>query len=225
MTKDVSVSEATPLTGEELRGMFGDHLPMEAVELIWPEHFSKRPHFDPLHIVREKLRAIALRSNLKEQEPVAFIPQVDLDRLERTGTVDCRMYRQRTGSRFVVPLHASPTSPVSREAVIEECAKLALGEIENARRAADPDHPESDYACGRVDAAAAIRSLSPTDKGDGWHTVDTAPSAMHVIACRFDRDAGEWVYAVVMSPPIYPFTHWRMLDAPPVLSPEVGNDK
>jgi hypothetical protein len=48
-----------------------------------------------------------------------------------------------------------------------------------------------------------------------WQPIETAPSAMHVLATRFREDAGEWTMAVVLSPPIYPFTHWMPLPAPP----------
>lgn len=67
-------------------------------------------------------------------------------------------------------------------------------------------------------ALKALRSLPAALEGirEGWSDdMFSAPPAMHVMACRFDHDAGEWVYAVVLSPPQYPFTHWRMLDPPP----------
>ena len=49
----------------------------------------------------------------------------------------------------------------------------------------------------------------------GWQPVETAPYACHVLATRFDADAGEWFCAVVASPPIQPFTHWMPLPNPP----------
>jgi len=48
----------------------------------------------------------------------------------------------------------------------------------------------------------------------GWLTIDTAPHACHVLACRL-LDEGEWLMRVVMSPPSKPFTHWMPLPAPP----------
>lgn len=60
-------------------------------------------------------------------------------------------------------------------------------------------------------ALAALASRLP-DR-EGWQTIESAPSACHVLATRFDEC--EWVYAVVESPPSYPFTHWQPLPAPP----------
>jgi hypothetical protein len=56
------------------------------------------------------------------------------------------------------------------EAQIKRAIDAALGEPENARRAADPDHPEADYAAGRVDAAQCVRealtaALAAGDEG------------------------------------------------------------
>jgi hypothetical protein len=50
-----------------------------------------------------------------------------------------------------------------------------------------------------------------------WQPIETAPHAISVMAARFDRDCGDWVYGVVLSPPSYPFTHWRPLPAPPAI--------
>lgn len=48
-----------------------------------------------------------------------------------------------------------------------------------------------------------------------WQPIETAPRAMHVLATRFDDGNGEWVMAVVLSPPSRPFTHWQPLPTPP----------
>lgn len=50
-----------------------------------------------------------------------------------------------------------------------------------------------------------------------WQPVATAPPACHVLAARFNADHGEWIYSVQFSPPIYPFTHWQPLPAPPAI--------
>lgn len=76
------------------------------------------------------------------------------------------------------------------------------------------------YAEATEAAEMAVATLTTSSdrasQGEGWLPIETAPHAMHVLACRFDDAAGEWVSAVVLSPPIYPFTHWRPLPAPPV---------
>lgn len=59
--------------------------------------------------------------------------------------------------------------------------------------------------CGILAALEAEREAWSDD-------CEAAPPACHVLAARFDIDAGEWVCAVVASPPSHPFTHWRMLD-------------
>lgn len=51
-----------------------------------------------------------------------------------------------------------------------------------------------------------------------WQPIETAPPAMHVLATRFDDTWGEWIIAVVLSPPSHPFTHWMPLPKPPVSS-------
>ena len=67
----------------------------------------------------------------------------------------------------------------------------------------------------RADFARAALSSTPERE---WQPIETAPHACHVIAARFDRDAGEWIYGFVLSPPSKPFTHWRMPPEPPTLT-------
>lgn len=59
--------------------------------------------------------------------------------------------------------------------------------------------------------AAALSNVGQEE----WRPIESAPHACHVLACRFDRDVGEWVYGVVLSPPSYPFTHFMPLPTPP----------
>lgn len=56
---------------------------------------------------------------------------------------------------------------------------------------------------------------STDNTGAGWRSIESAPHACHVLASRFENDWGEWIYAVVMSPPVYPFTHWMPLPRTP----------
>jgi hypothetical protein len=71
------------------------------------------------------------------------------------------------------------------------------------------------------DAAAEIlkRAPAPDQQAEpvAWQAVDNAPHACHVLAARFDDC--EWVCAVVMSPPSYPFTHWVHLPTMPGEAP------
>jgi len=60
--------------------------------------------------------------------------------------------------------------------------------------------------------AGEVQAVSGREQ---WQPIGTAPSACHVIGARFDQTHGEWIYAVVKSPPSKPFTHWRPLPAPP----------
>lgn len=84
--------------------------------------------------------------------------------------------KTHAGKRWVYTAFRSPASPPAvanggvTEAQIKRAVDAALGEPENARRAADPDHPEADYAAGRVDAAQCVRealtaSLAVRDEG------------------------------------------------------------
>lgn len=50
----------------------------------------------------------------------------------------------------------------------------------------------------------------------GWQPIESAPHACHVLASRFSEDHGEWIMAVVASPPAKPFTHWMPLPAAPL---------
>lgn len=68
------------LSMAELSEMFGPSLPMDAVKLIWPEFFLKEgevPHFDPLSVLRSKLRALAASpaSGVRVSETQASIGQ------------------------------------------------------------------------------------------------------------------------------------------------------
>lgn len=66
--------------------------------------------------------------------------------------------------------------------------------------------------------ADQILALRPSQGDREWRGIESAPHACHVLACRFDEV--EWVYAVVASPPIYPFTHWMPLPSSPTRQPE-----
>ena len=70
---------------------------------------------------------------------------------------------------------------------------------------------EGDRDYWRALAKAALAAMP----AQGWRDIASAPRAMHVLACRFDEAVGEWVYAVVLSPPPHPFTAWQPLPAPP----------
>jgi hypothetical protein len=76
-------------------------------------------------------------------------------------------------------------------------------------------------AFARFEHEIRLSTLSEKTKAveEAWHTVDDpdTPAACHVLAARFDDDAGEWVVGVVMSPPSKPFTHWRMLPEMPAI--------
>jgi hypothetical protein len=69
-------------------------------------------------------------------------------------------------------------------------------------------------AIERAMQASATNSEAVSER---WESVATAPAAITVLAARFDNDCGEWIYAVILSPPSHPFTHWRLLPEPPKL--------
>lgn len=48
-----------------------------------------------------------------------------------------------------------------------------------------------------------------------WHPIAEAPHACHVLACRLDDSHGEYIMAIVASPPTKPFTHFMMLPEGP----------
>lgn len=50
------------------------------------------------------------RSSSDEQaEVVAWLTETDVKRLKKLGTIDCRLYAEQTGSRWIVPAYASPS--------------------------------------------------------------------------------------------------------------------
>lgn len=141
--------------------------------------------------------------------------------------------QKRFASFVVDALNAASPPAVAAGGVTEERVEAAAKAIfdtwsaqtsywppmtwEDAQRAAahPADFPKMARIVPLCRAEARAALLAALAEREGWQPIETAPPAMHVTACRFDHDAGEWVYAVVMSPPIYPFTHWRMLDPPP----------
>ncbi|TGV15782.1 hypothetical protein EN816_00590 [Mesorhizobium sp. M8A.F.Ca.ET.173.01.1.1] len=117
--------------------------------------------------------------------------------------------------------HPAPAKGVS-EASREDIARVLFEQRQTPFDWDDgADQPESDAGTLRSicldDADAVLAALSGTGKAvEGWKPIDdTTPHACHVLATRFDHDCGEWVVAVVLSPPIYPFTHWAPLPASP----------
>lgn len=72
----------------------------------------------------------------------------------------------------------------------------------------------SDGINGRPDAPPSSPQPASTALVE-WQPIETAPHACHVIACYFYEC--EWIYDVVLSPPSPPFTHWKILPAPPAL--------
>lgn len=66
-----------------------------------------------------------------------------------------------------------------------------------------------------LQAFATFERETPGFAAGVWSSdLSAAPHACHVLAARFNDDVGDWVMGVVASPPIYPYTHWRMLDTP-----------
>lgn len=72
---------------------------------------------------------------------------------------------------------------------------------------------------GRIKADLKVLPIADAilaaQQDGAWQPIDTAPSACHVLATRFDDC--EWSSQVVLSPPSHPFTHWRPLPDPPRL--------
>lgn len=56
--------------------------------------------------------------------------------------------------------------------------------------------------------APAVDAVPAGFRIEDGRPISEAPYDCHVLAGRLDHDAGEWIMAVVSSPPIYPFTHW-----------------
>lgn len=77
----------------------------------------------------------------------------------------------------------------------------------------------TDCGCDNCQAGSAetiAKALLAERQRDRWEAVSSAPHACHVVASYFDHSGGEWVYAIVMSPPISSvWTHWQTLPAPP----------
>jgi len=184
----------------------------------------------------EAIAAWNRRSSDEQAEVVGLLGYMRAEDRERAGDTAIRQtsfwvsYTQN--AYYSVPVYGSPPA-VAAGGVTEERVEAAAKAIfdtwsaqtsywppmtwEDAQRAAahPADFPKMARIVPLCRAEARAALLAALAEREGWQPIETAPPAMHVTACRFDHDAGEWVYAVVMSPPIYPFTHWRMLDPPP----------
>lgn len=158
MTKDVSVSEAEI---ERLASLKVNSV-MEWDDRTSPDGYEEYLLITPKELesvlfqFSEMLDEAALRSNLKEQ-PVAWIDRLLLAGMQKpsVSALTGRVYNAKVDDNHI-PLFASPSSPVSREAVIEECARVA--------EAYRNRFGGSSLAGEQI--AALARSLSPTDKGE-----------------------------------------------------------
>lgn len=129
------------------------------------------------------------------------------------------------GSAARAPRQQPPEDQVERVAALVDPLTFQLkaelskpksagfSDFANAQELTDERWP---IALGK--AREIIAALSPSDERarvDWSDDLSTAPVACHVLACRRDPTDGEWVVAVVVSPPCQPFTHWAMLPAMP----------
>lgn len=90
--------------------------------------------------------------------------------------------------------------------------------VARLQAAADlPTVRSSDGTEKTVVDVADLKAILNLIGGDGWKPRGTEPAACTVIATRFDDC--EWAYAVVDTPIIQPFTHWRPLPPPPPVTP------
>jgi len=80
-----------------------------------------------------------------------------IQKWRRNGWIEMHGWRGRSPLWRLTKGSAIVAAGGVTEAQIKRAVDAALGEPENARRAADPDHPEADYAAGRVDAAQCVR--------------------------------------------------------------------
>lgn len=126
--------------------------------------------------------------------------------------------------RIIHAAFPTPSLPAGREAIAEVDMEALAKCVHEARFNGPPSWPweNEDQSgktyCYRIANAVHLHLLAirPSVAGSGeWQTVDSAPHACHVLAARFDDSYGEWVYAVVASPPSKLFTHWRPLLSPP----------
>jgi len=68
---------------------------------------------------------------------------------------------------------------------------------------------------------ASLEAERDAMQANAWSAdISAAPPACHILATRFDHGCGEWIVAVVASPPSKLFTHWRMIDTPAEPTPD-----
>ncbi|MBZ9894193.1 hypothetical protein LB545_07530 [Mesorhizobium sp. BR1-1-6] len=145
----------------------------------------------------------------------------DAERLEQQVSSQAAEI-ERLKAALEAALSASPVGQIAEGETREDIARILFQQRQPPFSWDDnPDEPESDAGTLRsiclddADAVLAALSAAPAPPATGWQGISTAPHACHVLATRFDRDCGEWVYGIVLSPPIYSFTHWKHLPSAP----------
>jgi len=163
------------ITTEELVSLFGPSLPMEALRVLLPEQFVKHgeiPHFDPLPIVREKLRKIAAqRSEAMTQEARELVAEIQVyaSQLERAAdgaSFVADGYVRVKDPGFLVGLLARTAAALDKLAEVErerDEARFLLDEGGAAYRAISDLEVRADAAQAR--AAGRKPGPSPARAG------------------------------------------------------------
>jgi hypothetical protein len=88
----------------------------------------------------------------------------------------------------------------------------------------DTDWELAGYVRENADGIIEALRQPQSDWMRGWMLIaeHAPPWACHVLGASFDEAVGEWVMAVVASPPSQPFTHWKFLDSPALTQENPG---